>query len=291
MSLAFVSHGPSSDPFWSVVANGVKDAAADLEVEVDYRAPDFFDMVQMSQLISAAAGERLSGLMVTIPDRVALSGSLRAAVNNGLPVLSVNAGDDAWDELGLLGHIGQTEYEAGFAAGQQLAGDGARRVLCINHEVGNVSLDTRCQGVDDAVRRMRGTTQVLGVDPAAGDAAKQSIAAALSADPSIDAVLTLGPAGAAPTAAALDSLGKLGTMRFGTFDLGPEVLRAIRDGDMLFAIDQQPYMQGYLAVTLMVKYLETGAVPGGGQLIRTGPAFVTRENAEAVIQLAEEGRR
>jgi simple sugar transport system substrate-binding protein len=65
----------------------------------------------------------------------------------------------------------------------------------------------------------------------------------------------------------------------------------VRDGDILFAIDQLPYMQGYLAVTLMVKYLETGAVPGGGQIIRTGPAFVTRETAEDAIRLAEQGRR
>jgi simple sugar transport system substrate-binding protein len=203
----------------------------------------------------------------------------------------VNAGDDAWEELGLLGHIGQTEYEAGFAAGQQLAGDGARKVLCINHEVGNVSLDTRCQGLDDAVGRLRGMTQVLGVDPANAEAAKQAITGALNADPGIDAVLALGPAGATVSAEALESLGKLGTMRFGTFDLEPHILGLVRDGEMLFAIDQQPYMQGYLAVTLMVKYIETRAVPGGGQIIRTGPAFVTQENAADVIRLAEEKLR
>jgi len=291
MSLVFISHGPASDPFWSIVANGVEDAADDLGVEVDYRAPDSFDMTKMSQLIATAADERPSGLMVTIPDRAVLAGSLRAAVAADVPVLSVNAGDDAWQELGLLGHIGQTEYEAGFAAGQQLAGDGARKVLCVIHEAGNVSLDTRCRGLNDAVGRLRGSSQVLGVNPANADSARQAIVEALSADPSIDAVLALGPAGATVVADALESTGRLGSMRFGTFDLEPHSLELVREGDMLFAIDQQPYMQGYLAVTLMVKYLETGAVPGGGQIIRTGPAFVTQEDAEAVIRLAQEKLR
>jgi simple sugar transport system substrate-binding protein len=104
-------------------------------------------------------------------------------------------------------------------------------------------------------------------------------------------MLMLGPGGAAPALAALRETGRLGRIAVGTFDLTPDVLAAVRDGDLLFAIDQQPYLQGYLAVVLLTKYLETKAIPGGGQLIRTGPSFVTRETAADVIALAKRGIR
>lgn len=291
MRIVFVSHGHASDAFWSVVANGVRDAAADLGVRVDYQAPASFDIQEMRRLVEAAVGSRPSGLVVTIPDAGVLGATLRAATAAGVPVLSMNAGDDAWESLGLLGHIGQTEYEAGFAGGERLARAGARHALCVNHEVGNASLEVRCRGLDDAMRRAGGRTTVIGIDLGDGAAAEQRLTSALAANGEIDAVLALGPGGAVRTAAALRSMDRLGRMLFGTFDLEPEVLRGVRDGAILFAIDQQPYMQGYLAVTLMVKYVETGAIPGGGQLIRTGPAFVTRETAESVIRLTEEGRR
>ena len=291
MRIVFISHGQSSDPFWSVVVNGANDAAADLGVQVEYQAPSSFDLARMSQLIDAARDSRPSGLVVSIPDADALADSLRATVAAGLPVLSVNSGDDVWQSLGLLAHIGQAEYEAAFAGGHRLAEAGATKVLCVNHEVGNASLDLRCRGLDVALREAGGTAIVIDVNPADQEGAQQRVIAALDADPDIDGILTLGPSGALPTAAALRSSGRLGMLLFATFDLEPDILRAVRDGDILFAIDQLPYMQGYLAVTLMVKYLETDAVPGGGQLIRTGPAFVTRETAENAIRLAEQGRR
>jgi simple sugar transport system substrate-binding protein len=286
-----VTHGQSSDPFWAVVANGIADAAEDMGVRVEYQAPTSFDMVRMSQLIDAAIASRPSALIVSIPDPAALGGSVRAAVAAGLPVLGINAGVDAWRELGLLAYLGQTEYEAGFAAGERLTAAGARRVLCVNHEVGNISQDERCRGLADAVREAGGATTVLAVDLADPDDAEQRVAGALGRDAAIDGLLTLGPAGAPPTLAALRAANRLATVRFGTFDLEPGVLRAIAGGEMLFAIDQQPYLQGYLAVVLLTKYLETGTMAGGGDIIRTGPSFVTRENAEAVSRLTEQGIR
>jgi simple sugar transport system substrate-binding protein len=107
----------------------------------------------------------------------------------------------------------------------------------------------------------------------------------------MDGMLMLGPGGAAPALAALKETGRFGRIAVGTFDLTPEVLAAVRDGQLLFAIDQQPYLQGYLAVVLLTKYIETKAIPGGGQIIRTGPSFVTKEQAADVIALAERGFR
>jgi simple sugar transport system substrate-binding protein len=289
--IVMVSHGQTSDPFWSIVANGAGDAARELGVRLEYQSPTGFDMVRMSQLIDAAVASRPSALAISVPDPDALGPSIKAALAAGIPALSVNSGDQAWERLGFLGHIGQTEYESGKAAGQRLAAGGAKRVLCVNHEVGNVSLDTRCRGLADGLEPSGATMEVLGVSLSDPEDAAQRIRGALARDAATDGVLTLGPGGAAPALAALRESGKLGKIAVGTFDLTPEVLAAVRDGHLLFAIDQQPYLQGYLAVVLLVKYLDTKAMPGGGQIIRTGPSFVTRENAADVIALAERGIR
>ena len=285
-----VTHGQSADPFWSIVANGIDDAGSDLGVRVEYQAPTSFDMVRMSQLIDAAVASRPSALLVSVPDADALRQSITKAVGAGIPIVSINSGAEAWKQLRLLAHIGQTEYEAAHAAGERLAAAGARKVLCINHEVGNLALDERCRGLTDAVRSHGGTVTVLAVDLADPTDAQQRIANALR-DEQINGILTLGPTGAAPALTALRTQNRARPMQFGTFDLSADVLKGIEDGDMLFAIDQQPYLQGYLGVVTLVKYLETGAIAGGEQVLRTGPGFVTRENAATVKQMIERGVR
>jgi simple sugar transport system substrate-binding protein len=289
--ILMVTHGQTSDPFWSVVANGAGDAARELGVRLEYQAPTSFDMVRMSELIDAAVASRPSALAISVPDPDALAPSVKAARDAGIPAISINSGDAAWERLGFLGHIGQTEYESGLAAGERLASGGATRVLCVNHEVGNVSLDTRCRGLADGLAKRGATMEVLGVSLADPEDAAQRIRSALVRDAAIDGMLTLGPSGAAPALVALEETNRLGRIAVGTFDLTPEVLAAVRDGQLLFAIDQQPYLQGYLAVVLLTKYLETKAMPGGGQIIRTGPSYVTKENAADVIALAERGIR
>jgi simple sugar transport system substrate-binding protein len=289
--IVLVAHGQSSDPFWSIVANGVDDAARELGARVEYQAPVSFDMVRMNQLIEAAVASRPDGLIVTVPDASALRGAIETAISSGIPVLSINSGAEVWTDLGVIAHIGQTEYESALAGGQRLVAAGASRVLCVNHEVGNISQDERCRGLADAMRSAGGTSTVLAVDLADPDDAQQRIAGALAADPAIDGVFTLGPGGAVPALAALKATARLSSIAFGTFDLEPDILAAIRDGDMLFAIDQQPWLQGWLGVAFMVKYLQTGAIAGGGRIVRTGPAFVTAENAARVIELSRRGIR
>jgi simple sugar transport system substrate-binding protein len=289
--IVVVSHGQASDPFWSVVANGIDAAASDLGVRVEYQAPVSFDMVHMSQLIDAAVASRPRGLVVSVPDPAALGSSIRAAIAAGIPVFGVNSGADAWKSLGLLGYIGQTEYEAGRGAGERLAAAGARRVVCVNHELGNVSLDERCRGLADGLRAAGANSTVLAVDLADPDDAQQRVAGALAADTSLDGILALGPGGAIPVLAALRTSGHAGTTHFGTFDLDPDVLRAVQNGEALFAIDQQPWLQGYLSITLMTAFLETGTLAGGGDIIRTGPSFVTADNVATVLELTERGIR
>lgn len=285
-----VSHGQASDPFWSVVQKGVEQAGKDMGVTVEYQAPPTFDMVAMSQLIDAAVASNPDGLVVSVPDPDALSASIKAAVDAGIPVITMNSGSDVAAELGALNHVGQTEYEAGLGAGQRMGAAGVTKAICVNQEVGNVALDQRCQGFTDGMAESGGTVEVLAVDLADPTGSQQKISAALTSSPDTDGIMTLGPTGAAPALAALTESGQLGTIKLATFDLSPDVLQAIVDGNMLFAIDQQQYLQGYLPIVLLTLYstnLNTVANP----VIMTGPGFVTQENAERVIELSEAGTR
>jgi simple sugar transport system substrate-binding protein len=273
-----VTHGQSTDPFWSVAANGVQAAADDLGVQVEYQAPATFDMVEMSQLIDAAVASQPDGLVVSIPDADALGPSIGAAVDAGIPVISMNSGSDVFADLGVLAHVGQTEFEAGLIAGQRFADEGVTNAICINQEVGNVALDLRCEGFQDLSDPAGATETVVGVLQSAGD---------------IDGILTLGPTGAEPTLAALEQEGQLGEIAFATFDLSTRVLEEIDGGNMLFAIDQAQYLQGYLPIVFLTKYLETGALALGSveKVVLTGPQIVTQETAAQVIQYTEEGVR
>lgn len=288
-----VSHGQAADPFWSVVQNGVLGAAEDMGVTVNYTAPPTFDMVAMAQLIDTAVASEPDGLVVSIPDADALGPSIEAAVAAGIPVISMNSGSDVFADLGVLVHVGQTEYEAGFGGGQRMAEAGVTKGLCVNQEVGNVALDLRCEGFADGLADAGATAaDPLAVDLTDPAQSQVSIESALTADPDIDGVLTLGPTGALPALEAFATMGIRGEMPLATFDLAPEVLQAIVDGDMLFAIDQQQYLQGYLPVVFLTLYNQFGGLlPGGGGVVLTGPGFVTAENAEAVIELSAEGIR
>jgi simple sugar transport system substrate-binding protein len=292
VSIIVVSHGQASDPFWSVVQNGVNQAGTDMRVDVQYQAPGgtTFDVVAMAQLIDAAVASGPNGLVVSIPDADALGPSITAAIDAGIPVISMNSGSDVAKDLGILVHVGQTEYEAGVGGGERMAEAGVTKALCVNQEIGNVALDLRCQGFTDAITAAGGTVEVVAVEISDPTASQQTIAAAVEQAGDINGILTLGPTGSAPALAALTELDLLGTISLATFDLSPDVLTAIEAGDMLFAIDQQQYLQGYLPVvlhTLLAVNLNTIA----NDVLMTGPGFVTAETASRVIELSAAGTR
>jgi simple sugar transport system substrate-binding protein len=159
-----VTHGQASDPYWSVVQNGVNQAAQDMGVQVEYQAPDTFDMVAMAQLIDAAVASQPDGMAISIPDADALGDSIQGGIDAGIPMVSLDSGSDVAADLGMLTHVGQTEYEAGLAAGQRMGEAGVTTALCINQEVGNVALEDRCRGFTDGLGESGGTVEVLEVD-------------------------------------------------------------------------------------------------------------------------------
>jgi len=290
ISIEVVSHGQASDPFWSVVKNGVDQAAKDMGIKVNYSAPDTFDMVKMAQLIDAACAKKPSGLVISLPDAAALGPSVTKCIDAGIPVWSMNSGSDTYKDLGIKAHVGQTEYEAGLGGGEKLAKAGGKKGICINQEVGNAALDLRCQGFTDGFTKNGGTSvEVVGVNLSDATGTQQTVQAKLQGDPAIDTVLALGPTGSTPTLKAIEALGLTGKTKLATFDLSPEVLDAILAGNMEFAIDQQQYIQGYLPIVFGTLNALYGTSPTG--VVMTGPGFVTKDNAQQVIDLSKQGIR
>jgi simple sugar transport system substrate-binding protein len=284
--VVFVTHGQSGDPYWSVVKNGMDDAAKALGVTAEYLAPETFDMAKMAQMITAAAASKPDGLVVSIPDADALSGPVKDAIAEGVPVMVIDSGGGKLTkELGGLIYLGQSEYDAGVLAGERVKAMGVTNAVCLNHEVGNQSLDDRCagfaKGLGVDVPVMQGV-----MDPTEE---KSRTEAYLNAHPDVEFMLACGINAAEPALAALDELGLMGKVKLGTFDLSPGILQAVADGKMEWGIDAQQYLMGYIPVVqfdLMKKYKLMPVVD-----YPTGPGFVTKDAAASVIELAKLGKR
>jgi simple sugar transport system substrate-binding protein len=259
---------------------------------VNYNAPaQESDMPGMSALIDAAVAKKPSGLVVSIPNPDALSPAIKKAIDAGIPVVSMNSGSDVFRDLGIKAHVGQTEFQAGLGAGERFKAAGVKNAVCFNQEVGNQALTLRCNGFFQGMGIAEGAGQVLTgkiSDPADMQA---KMSAAFQSDPTIDGLLTLGPSVAGPALAAVAASGK--PIHLATFDLSADVLTAIKDGKMDFAIDQQQFLQGYLPIVILTNYAETRNLPTGDGtgLIMTGPGFVTTADAADVIALAAKGLR
>ncbi len=285
VTIAVVTHGDGGS-FWSVAKKGAEDAGEDLGVSVKYNESNN-DAQQQAQMIEAAVTEKVDGLAVSAPDPDAISGAVQKAVDAGIPVITLNSGLDAYQDMGAMTHVGQTEGLAGEAAGQRLADEGASKLLCIIHEQGNVGLNERCDG---AAKGFGGDVENMQVKGTADvSTTLTEIQSKLQSDQSFDAVLALNPDIAV---AARDAIqGANSDAKLATFDLSGDVIKSISAGDIAFAVDQQQYLQGYLPVQMLMLYKRNLSTVGGGQPVLTGPGFVTKENAGQVEQLAEDGLR
>ncbi len=283
--IVMISHGQAADPYWNIVRNGAEEAARQMGIQLEYRAPETFDMIRMAEIIQSATNQRPAGIIVTIPDADALGPAIRAAVKAGIPVVSINSGSDVAAGLGSMIHIGQDEYETGKRVGERLKQDGATKVVCVNHEVGNTALDARCKGVEDG---FAGPVAVL---PTSNDPQeiKSKIAAALAGDPAIDALVTLSaPLAGDPAVTAARETRR--PIMVASFDLSPGFLEAIGRGEASFAIDPQAYLQGYLSTVLLTNNIRYGLMPAN-RMIESGPRFVTKAEAAKVLELSKKSIR
>lgn len=283
VTVAMVTHGQLTDPFWVLVRRGAEQAATDFNVSLKYTSPKVTDVQAQAALIREAAAGKPQAFVVTIPDAAVLSAPVRQVSSSGVPVMAVNVGVDVYRRLGALTFVGQAEQTAGIEAGKQMAAARARRALCVIHERNNKALTDRCGGFRTQLAKSGGSVQVLQVNPSPLSSAQRAIQQALQQNRSIDAVLTTGIVGFTAAGGALKALNKLGTVKLGTFDLSNAALTAIQNGQALFAIDQQPFLEGYMGVQLAAAQVRYGQHPF--QPIYTGPSLVTKANAAKVAQL------
>jgi simple sugar transport system substrate-binding protein len=285
--IAVVTHGQASSPFWAIVRNGVEAAARQMDVVVQYRAPDVYSPARMEALIDQAVASHPDGLVVSIPE-AGLAPAIRRAVKAGIPVVSINSGSDVYRRLGVLAHVGQPEERAGFESGKRMAAAGVRRALCVNQQIGNQGLDARCRGLARAMRAAGGRSHVLGVDDQSPSTPRKIADAVRSGR--IDGVLTLNATSGVEAVKGARQLGAAAP-KIATFDLGPDVLRAVRAHQLLFAVDQQAYLQGYLPIVLLTERARYGLFPAQGDVLPTGPNFVTARDAGKAIELSKRSIR
>ncbi|MGY3205610.1 sugar ABC transporter substrate-binding protein [Streptomyces sp. TE5632] len=285
MTVALVTHQAPGDTFWDIVRKGAEAAAAKDNVKLVYSADP--NAGNQANLVQNAIDQKVDGIAVTLAKPDALKSVIAKATKAGIPVVGLNSGLSDWKDLGLLEFFGQDESVAGEAFGKKLNEVGAKNTVCVIHEQGNVGLTQRCDGLK---KTFEGKTQILNVNGTDMPSVKSTITAKLKQDSAIDYVATLG-APFAPT--AVQSVGDAGSKaKVATFDLNKDLTKAIQAGDIEFAVDQQPYLQGYLAIDGLWLYENNGNYSGGGeQPVLTGPAFVEKSNVDAVSEHAAKGTR
>jgi simple sugar transport system substrate-binding protein len=310
-----ISHAPDSDSWWNTIKNAIKQADEDFNVETDYRNPPNGDIADMARLIEQAAARNYDGVIVTIADYDVLKSAISKVTEKHIPLVTINSGTEQQSaDLGAIMHIGQPEYTAGKAAGEKAKAAGVKSFLCVNHYATNPASFERCRGFADALGvDFKTSTLDAGTDPTG---IQSKVSAYLRNHPDTGGVLALGPLSAAPTIKAVQQMGLAGKIWFATFDFDDDIAKAIKDGTIKFAIDQQPYLQGYIAVAVLaiVKHDHTtdpvkirqilqanpkfqarlstyGLAPSyGPRNIGSGPGFITKENIDKVVKYAGQYR-
>jgi simple sugar transport system substrate-binding protein len=284
LTYAVITHSGPGDAFWDRVKSGAERAGDDYGVKVDYNADP--DPAKQSQLIDNAVAQKVDGIVVSMANPDGLESSIKKAVSAGIPVVTINSGVDRFKEFGAITHIGQSETIAGEAVGEQLKDAGLKNGICVIQEAGNVGLEERCKAAAETFGGEMTNIQVDGTNDAE---VKATIKSKLQSDDSIDAVLTLGGQYAIDAVGAVDESGS--DAKVATFDLSEDVVKQIEADKILFAVDQQPYVQGFLGISTLYLKSINGNDVGGGQPINSGPAFVTKENAADVAKFAAQGTR
>ena len=282
-TIAMVTHEQPGDTFWDRIRAGAEDAAA--AHNIDLRYSNAQQAPEQATLVQNAIDSQVDGIAVTLAYVEQVGPTAKAAADRGIPVVAFNSGLDQYKQFGAKMYFGSDETLAGQAAGQRIAQDGGQKAICVVQEQGHVALEARCAGVKSTFPN----TENLYVQGTDLPSVRSTIGAKLQQDPSVTHIVTLG----APYAlTALESVADAGSRaKVATFDLNVDAAKAIQEGRIMFAVDQQPYVQGYMSVASLWLNLTNGNDVGGGQPVYSGPAFVTQENAGDVATFAEQGTR
>lgn len=285
MTVALVTHQAPGDTFWDIVRKGAEAAAAKDNVKLIYSADP--NAGNQANLVQNAIDQKVDGIAITLAKPDALKDVIGKAKAANIPVVGLNSGVSEWQKLGLMEFFGQDETVAGEALGKRLNEAGAKKAVCVIQEQGNIGLTQRCDGVK---KTFEGTTETLNVNGTDMPSVKSTITAKLKTDSDIDYVVALGAPYALTAAQSVDETGS--KAKVATFDLNKALTGAISKGDIEFAVDQQPYLQGYLAIDSLWLYKNNGNYMGGGEApVLTGPAFVDKTNVEQIDKFAAKGTR
>ncbi|MDG4667748.1 substrate-binding domain-containing protein [Mycobacterium sp. 236(2023)] len=283
MTIAMITHEVPGDSFWDLIRKGAEAAAKKDNIELRYSNDP--EAPNQANLVQSAVDSDVDGIALTLAKPDAMQAAVKAAEAKGIPVVAFNAGMDAWKPMGVKEYFGQDGRIAGQGVGDRLRAEGATKSICIIQEQGHVDLEARCAGVKDTFP----ATEVLNVNGKDMPSVESTITAKLQQDPSIDYIVALGAPFALTAVQSAKNAGS--TAKIGTFDTNAALVEAIQAGDVQWAVDQQPYLQGYLAVDSLWLYLSNGNVIGGGQPTLTGPAFIDKSNIDAVAEYAKGGTR
>ncbi len=285
-TIAMITHAAVGDTFWDIIRHGALAAAAKDNITLRYSNSD--DPTKQAALIQDAINSKVDGIAVTDPAPAAICPTIQKAVSSGIPVVMFNAGVANWQQCGGMEYFGQDESLAGLAAGKRLAAAGAKHVLCVLQATGQVQLEARCAGVLKGLGSATTMSKVYvnGTDNAA---MLSSMTAKLTQDKTIDAVITLGAPVALVAIQAISSAKS--SAKLYTFDTNAVEISKIKSGAVQWAVDQQPYLEGYESVDSLWLYLTNGNVLGGGLSVLTGPAFIDASNVAKVAQYAAVGNR
>ncbi|MFC0599171.1 sugar ABC transporter substrate-binding protein [Streptomyces palmae] len=283
-TIAMVTHSGDGDTFWDIVQSGAEQAAAKDNIKFLYAHDE--EGQKQAQLVQSYIDQHVDGLIVSLAKPDAMKDVLKKAEKAGIPVITVNSGSEVSKKFGALTHVGQDETIAGEAVGEELNQRGKKKALCVLHEQGNVGHEQRCDGT---AKTFDGKLVKLYVEGTNMPRVQSSILAKLQADKGIDAVVTLGAPFADTAAKAADQAHS--DAEIDTFDLNPKVAAKLRDGSLGFAVDQQPYLQGYEAVDLLWLYRYNLDTLGGGRPVLTGPQIITKDDAAALEDYTKRGTR
>ncbi|MGW7351822.1 sugar ABC transporter substrate-binding protein [Streptomyces sp. NPDC054784] len=282
--VAMVTHSGDGDTYWDIVQSGAKQAAVKDNIEFLYAHDE--EAGRQAQLVQSMIDKKVDGLIVTLAKPDAMKGVVAKAAKAGIPVITINSGQEKSKEFGALTHIGQDETVAGEAVGTELNEQGRKNALCVLHEQGNVGHEQRCDGVE---KTFDGKLKKLYVDGTNMPDVQSSVTAKLQSDEDVDTVVTLGAPFAATAVKAAEEADS--DARTVTFDLNAKVVAGLEDGSIGFAVDQQPYLQGYEAVDLMWLHRYNADMLGGGKPVLTGPQILTEKDAPELADYTERGTR
>jgi simple sugar transport system substrate-binding protein len=281
---AVITHGQPGDTFWDVIRKGAQAAAAKDNVRIIYLANPTGS--GESQLVTNVLQQHVDGIALTLAFPLAMETAVKQAVSANVPVVAFNAAGPNWKQMGVMAYIGTDETSSGRAVGDRLNAAGVAAALCVNQEQGAIQLEDRCDGMKQTFKGKLSTLYVPGYDMAS---AQSRIAAKLQQDPTIGYVVVLGADFVPPALAAIQIAGS--KAQVGTFGLDPRAIGLIQQGKLQWAIDIQPYVQGYESIDLLWLYKTNGDEVGGGGPLLTGPNFVTKENVAEVAKFAKQGTR